>query len=164
MLVRQKVKDYQKWKPFFDEHAPTRKANGSKGGHLFRSADNPNEIIVLFEWDDVKNARKLAQSEDLRKTMEKAGVADKPDIYFLEEIEEVEVCVTSRCNCVGGFPLPFLTPYFDLFSLRLYLFNEEHLAQRGEGDFSLSSSVPCGLCESQIYESSRVLRSVDMIA
>ena len=87
MLVRHKVKDYAKWKPIYDEHAATRKASGSKGARLFRNADNPNELMILFEWDDLVKARKFAQSEDLIKTMQKAGVYDKPDIYFLDEIE-----------------------------------------------------------------------------
>jgi heme-degrading monooxygenase HmoA len=88
LLVRQKVKDYAKWKPVFDEHSTTRKANGSKGGLLFRNADNPSEVVTLLEWDDLKKARQFAQSEDLRKAMERAGATDKPDIYFLEHVEK----------------------------------------------------------------------------
>jgi hypothetical protein len=42
-------------------------------------------VILLFDWDELKNARHFIQSEDLRKTMEKAAVTDKPDVYFLEE-------------------------------------------------------------------------------
>jgi heme-degrading monooxygenase HmoA len=87
MLVRHKVEDYAKWKPLYDGHAATRKASGSKGAHLFRNVDNPNEIVLLFEWDNLSNARRFAQSEDLIKTMKKAGVIGKPDIYFLDEIE-----------------------------------------------------------------------------
>jgi heme-degrading monooxygenase HmoA len=87
MVVRHKVMDYAKWKPIYDQHAATRKASGSKKAHLFRNADNPNEIIILFEWDDLGKARSFARSDDLVKTMQKAGVSDKPDIYFLEEIE-----------------------------------------------------------------------------
>ena len=82
---------YAKWKQVFDEHGATRKKSGSKGGRLFRNADNPNELIVLFEWDDLKNARQLAQSEELKKAMERAGVSDKPDLFFLEEIEKLPV-------------------------------------------------------------------------
>jgi len=69
----------------------TRKTSGSKGGRLFRNADNPNEILVFFEWDNLEKAKKFAQSEDLKKTMQRAGVIDKPDVYFLEEIESVPV-------------------------------------------------------------------------
>jgi heme-degrading monooxygenase HmoA len=87
MLVRHKVEDYAKWKPIYDQHASTRRASGSKGAHLFRNVDNPNEIIILFEWDDLSKARNFARSEDLIKTMKKAGVIGKPDIYFLDDIE-----------------------------------------------------------------------------
>ena len=90
MLVRHNVMDYAKWKSVYDQHAATRKASGSKKAHLFRSSDSPNEIIILFEWDDLGKARKFAQSEDMIETMKLAGVIGKPDIYFLEEIERTD--------------------------------------------------------------------------
>lgn len=91
LLVRHKNKDYAKWKKVFDEHSATRRASGSKGARLFRNADNPNEMVLIFEWDSLEKAKKFAQSEELKKTMEQAGVIDKPDVYFLEEVERVKV-------------------------------------------------------------------------
>lgn len=91
LLVRHKVKDYSKWKTVFDEHAATRKSSGARGGRLFRNADNPNEVVILFEWDSIEKTKKFAQSEDLKKTMQRAGVIDKPDVYFMEEVEQVSV-------------------------------------------------------------------------
>jgi heme-degrading monooxygenase HmoA len=88
-LVRHKVADYEQWKPGFDDHGVTRQANGSRGGQLFRNASDPNEIIVLFEWDDLEKARQFAQSEDLRETMQRFGVVDQPDIYFLKDGEQL---------------------------------------------------------------------------
>ena len=87
ILVRHKVKNYGKWKPLFDEHGSTRKQSGSKGGRLYRNADHPNEIVMIFEWDSHANAKKFAKSADLKEVMKKAGVSDKPDIFFLEEVE-----------------------------------------------------------------------------
>lgn len=91
LLVRHKVEDYAKWKPIFDEHGATRQASGSRGGQLFRNATDPNELVILLEWDDLEQARQFAQSEDLRQTMQQAGVADQPDVYFLEAVEHVPV-------------------------------------------------------------------------
>ena len=88
VLVRHKINDYATWKPVFDEHSETRRASGSKGGKLFRTADNPNELVILLEWDSIENARQFAESQDLREAMERAGVADQPDIYFLEQVDE----------------------------------------------------------------------------
>jgi hypothetical protein len=47
--------------------------------------------MILFEWDDLGKARQFAQSQDLRETMQRAGVADQPDLFFLEGIECVPV-------------------------------------------------------------------------
>jgi heme-degrading monooxygenase HmoA len=91
MLVILKVEDYAKWKSAFDGHAATRKAYGSKGGHVFRSADNPNEVVVLMEWDSLEKVRQFAQSDDLRKAMQQSGVSDQPNIYFLEEVDRPSV-------------------------------------------------------------------------
>lgn len=89
VLVRHKVADYARWKPVFDEHSAARKASGFKGGHLFRKADDPNELVILLEVDNLEKARQFVQSEDLRKTMQRSGVYDQPDVYFLDEIERV---------------------------------------------------------------------------
>ena len=88
MLVRHKVKDFDKWKPLYDEHAEVRKKSGSKSARLFRNANNPNEILILFEWESLGKARKFASSENLRQKMQEAGVLEKPDIYFLNEVEK----------------------------------------------------------------------------
>ena len=91
LLVRHKVNDFAKWKSGFDAHGSTRKKSGSNGGHLFRNAEDPNEVIILFRWDNLENARKFTDSEDLKQVMEKVGVIDKPDIYFLDEVEKLSV-------------------------------------------------------------------------
>lgn len=90
-LVRHKVADYSTWKPVFDEHASARREVGSKGGYVFRSADDPNEVIILIEVADLERAREFAESDDLRETMERAGVTDQPDVYFLELADRPEV-------------------------------------------------------------------------
>lgn len=89
LLIRHKVTDYETWKSAFDAHCVIRQANGSRGGQLFRSADNPNELIILLEWDVLEKARQFAQSEDLRAVMQQAGVVEQPAIYFLKDGEQV---------------------------------------------------------------------------
>ena len=87
IFVRHKVEDYGKWKPVFDEHGATREAMGSKGGYLFRNIDDPNEVVMFIEVDDLEKAREFIQSEDLREAMQRSGVADKPDVYFLDLVD-----------------------------------------------------------------------------
>ena len=87
IMVRHKVRDYDTWRPFFDADEARRQAAGSKGAHLFRSADDPNEIVITLTWDDarVDEAKTFVASDDLRKIMQEAGVVDQPDVYFLND-------------------------------------------------------------------------------
>jgi heme-degrading monooxygenase HmoA len=88
VLVRHKVKDYAKWKPLYDEHGVMRKKYGSKGARVLRNANDPNELVIITEWENLKTAHAFAEAPDLREAMERGGVADKPDIFFLEEIDK----------------------------------------------------------------------------
>jgi heme-degrading monooxygenase HmoA len=88
VMVTQKVADYARWKPIFDADGASREIAGSKGGQLFRSADDPNEVVILFEWD-LQQARQYSQREAVRAKMQAAGVLDAPEISFLEEIEQL---------------------------------------------------------------------------
>lgn len=91
ILVQQSVADYEKWKPFFDEDGPIRRAGGSKGGLVLRNADDPNHITVLLEWDSLENARAFAGSDELRERMRRAGVTSAPELYFLDEADRPAV-------------------------------------------------------------------------
>ena len=91
LLIRHHVADFLAWKAVFDEHEPARRANGSQGGWLFRDADDPREVLLLLAWDDLERARLFVDSDDLREAMTRAGVTDRPDIWFLEDVERPTV-------------------------------------------------------------------------
>ena len=84
LLIRHKVSDFAKWKPVYDGHLSARQKAGLKEEHLFRNADGPNEVLLLFSVEDFDKAKAFIASDDVRQTMERAGVSDKPDIYFLK--------------------------------------------------------------------------------
>jgi hypothetical protein len=90
LIVRNKVKDFQKWKQSFDAHSKARQANGSKGGLFLQNVNDPNETIFVLEWDNVENAMKFAQSEDARNALIEADLADMPSVYFMKEISKLE--------------------------------------------------------------------------
>ena len=83
MLVRHKVRDFSKWKSGYDAHHPKRVEAGLTEKYLLRGAHDSNEVVLLFEAQDLNRAKAFAESADLRETMQKVGVLDKPDIYFL---------------------------------------------------------------------------------
>lgn len=85
ILIRHRVRDYAKWTPVLNEHGATLKAKGAKEGHLVHNANDPNEFVLLLEWDNREKARQFVLSEDLRKAMERSGVSDQPGVYFLDK-------------------------------------------------------------------------------
>jgi heme-degrading monooxygenase HmoA len=91
MLIRHMVADYDAWQAHFDEQGIARRANGSQGGRIFRSADDPNDVLVLLEWDDLERARLFVDSDDLREALDRAGVTGRPDIWFLEDGDRIPV-------------------------------------------------------------------------
>ena len=83
LLVRHLVADFAKWKPVYDDHLASRQKAGLRETNLLRSINNPNEVVLLFEAEDLKKAQAFSESSDLREAMQKAGVVGKPDILFL---------------------------------------------------------------------------------
>jgi len=93
LLVRQKVQDYKVWKKEFDESGePHRKPAGSKGGFVFRDAEDPNIVSVLLEWDSAENLNNFLQylkTDEMKEVFKKAGVLGPPlDVFILGESEK----------------------------------------------------------------------------
>lgn len=85
LFIRHKVKDYSAWKSAFDGFIETRRAGGEKSYRIFHPDDDPNNLLVFFEWDSLDNARAFMANPDLKETMGNAGVVEPPEAYFLEE-------------------------------------------------------------------------------
>ena len=84
MVIRHTVSDFSAWKTAYGAHETARSAAGLTEKHLLQDADNANQVVIMFEADDLKRAEDFSRSDDLRETMQKAGVVGKPDIYFLK--------------------------------------------------------------------------------
>ena len=84
LLVVHKVQDYDRWRPYFDSDKPRQQGAGLTVRHVLRGADDPQEVVILFEAEDLGRARALAGSEELRKIMQEAGVLGPPAMHFLE--------------------------------------------------------------------------------
>ena len=91
ILVKQNVEDYTKWKAAFDENSTIRKQGGSEGGSVFRSSSDPNEVVVLLKWDNPDNAKRFLESDELKKTMEQAGVVGRPNVHVLDQVDNPSV-------------------------------------------------------------------------
>ena len=62
--------------------------NGSKEAHVFLNANNQDEVVILYEWDNLDNAKQFFESPDLKAKMKRVGVREMPDVHFLEGMEK----------------------------------------------------------------------------
>jgi len=85
LIIRHKVRDFVSWKKAFDAHANAQRAAGLSNPRVFRSVDDRNETVVLFDMQDTAKAKQFGSSADLKSTMASAGVMDQPTVLFLEE-------------------------------------------------------------------------------
>ena len=87
------VEDFATWKSAYDSEdgAAMRKASGMKSHQLFHSEDDTNKVVHLSQWDNMDDARKFLQSEELQKANQQSGVVEMGDVYFLEEVESKSI-------------------------------------------------------------------------
>ncbi len=89
VIVRYRVKDYAKWRPYYDGYDEQLKAAGRHSGAVYQGANDPNEILLLFQWDSEENARRFNASPELKARREKAGVISTPEMYVVGEMEHI---------------------------------------------------------------------------
>ena len=88
LLERHKVHDYARWRAVFDADAAGREAAGCRGARIFRNADDPEEVVILFEWDTLERSRQRIESATLGREFEEAGVSGgmgRTEFYLFEE-------------------------------------------------------------------------------
>ena len=89
VLVHHKVADYSSWRSVFDAALDFRHSGGECSCRIFRKTGNPNDLTLLFEWQDMDKAKHYMTSDELRKKMQQAGVMGVPEIVYLAEMYTV---------------------------------------------------------------------------
>jgi hypothetical protein len=82
LTVRYKVKDYASWRTGYDVNEKSRLSAGITNGRVFRSPEDPNDVVVLQDVTGVAKARTWFGSDDLKAAMQKSGVIGSPSIRF----------------------------------------------------------------------------------
>jgi hypothetical protein len=90
VLLQHRVANYDEFKEIYEADIPHRKRRGSKGGRLFRAKDDPQLLMMLFEWEDYESADHFADGYELQEAMKWASVVGEWKIDVLEEIETTE--------------------------------------------------------------------------
>lgn len=86
VILNHRVKDFGVWKPYYDADQPRRAAAGLKELHVCSKEDDPNEVYLIFEAEDVARAMKMMENPELHKVMEEAGIIRKPAVTVLKKV------------------------------------------------------------------------------
>ena len=89
VLVHHEVADYPAWKAVFDAALDYRHQHGERSCRIFHMAGNVNDLLLLFEWDNLDRARAFMTSDELKARMAAAGVKGQPRVEFLTEMYTV---------------------------------------------------------------------------
>ena len=81
IVRRSRVEDYARWKAVYQAGEAARQAAGWRDQEVFRNPDDPNEIVILTEVDDVERARAYAESEEVRRRQRASGLLETTYYY-----------------------------------------------------------------------------------
>ena len=87
LTVQHHVKDYDTWKPVFDEDGTSRRANGAKSHTVYRGGEDNNDVIVVTEFASREGALAFMSNPSLKDAMERAGVDGEPRVTLAEQVE-----------------------------------------------------------------------------
>lgn len=84
IFLRHSVADYNAWRPVYDADRPRRDEGGLREVGVFRGADDPNSVLVVWVADDVSGFQAMMESDDLKEKMQEAGVTSAPEVWITD--------------------------------------------------------------------------------
>jgi heme-degrading monooxygenase HmoA len=90
IIVQHRVRDFDAWKPVFDEHGDVRRRYGATGHEIYRGIEDPNEVTIVNHFASKEQAETFAADPSLKEAMARAGVISEPRMTWAEETETVE--------------------------------------------------------------------------
>lgn len=86
VFVTHHVKDFAVWKPIFDHDETVRKEHGMRLLSLYRGEQDPNEISLLFDVDDLHELEGMMDSDDMKTKMIEAGVDSEMKMMVMNKV------------------------------------------------------------------------------
>ena len=73
LIVKRNLNDYESWKNIVQGNNELRKEKGSRGVNVYRSAQNPREVYMVFDWDDEKPYRGYMEQPEVKQMLAETG-------------------------------------------------------------------------------------------
>ena len=76
LIIRRRLRDYAAWKKMVSERDGMRQQYGSKGATVYRNAKDPNDVVLVFDWDDQKPYLNYFGLPDVQKALAETGTTE----------------------------------------------------------------------------------------
>lgn len=87
LYLHQTAVNYAHWKEAFHSHLAARQAGGATAEEwILRHVDDPQEIVVLLGWRDLRRAKLFSRSVSWQMALLEMGVVGVPEVRFLERV------------------------------------------------------------------------------
>ena len=83
-LVLHRVNDFDAFREVYDSVAPMQAAGGVTAESVHRMAGDPDNVLVIHEFDSMETARSFFATPELKDAMVRGGVKGEPRIEFFE--------------------------------------------------------------------------------
>lgn len=83
-VVLHRVNDYDAWRKVYDSVAPLLTSFGVSQQSVHRMAGDPDNVLAIFYFPTVDDARAFFASADVHDAMQRAGVAGEPRIEYFD--------------------------------------------------------------------------------
>jgi heme-degrading monooxygenase HmoA len=85
-----RINDFDRFRETFTSRGAAKRAeHGSRGSTVFRNADDPNEVIIVFDWDR-SGVEAFRVDPEVGEIFEAAGLEGAPSFTFVEREFEHE--------------------------------------------------------------------------
>ena len=88
LVVHHFVRDFDSWKPVFDEHEDVRRSHGEVEHRIYQDIYNPNRVVIHNDFPSEEAAQGFSADPSLPDAMERGGVEGEPGIGMVERTEQ----------------------------------------------------------------------------
>ena len=82
LFVRHSVINFTLWKQAYDAFDGERRRMGVLGHAAYQAPNDPNDVTVWHDFNDLGAAQAFADSARLKEAMKGAGIVGEPEMWF----------------------------------------------------------------------------------
>jgi quinol monooxygenase YgiN len=91
VLTQSEVQDFDAfWRVFNTRGRELRKRHGSLRARVFQVHDNPNGIMVLYDWESREHFLRALEDPEVRMAMQEASLRTPPLFTFLGSVGDFD--------------------------------------------------------------------------